>query len=127
MLLYNSQRFPEMTQIPYHQIHHYNPPKYSGNHSQTLANCFVRFRVNGESREQRTWLDKTLYNSFIAYNASTQGDKAFCYATGEYTICTYKHPVLVKCIYRRMCEFRIFPLQKLLHISWIFFFIGFFN
>ncbi len=56
------------------------------------VDCFVRFRVNGESREQRTWLDKTLYNSFIAYNASTQGDKAFCYATGEYTICTYKHP-----------------------------------
>jgi len=56
------------------------------------SDCFVRFRVNGESREQRTWLDKTLYDSFIAYNASTQEDKTFCYATGQYTFCTYKHP-----------------------------------
>lgn len=56
------------------------------------SDCFVRFRVNGNSEEQRTWLDKTLYDKFIAYNASLQGEKALCYATGKQVFCTYKHP-----------------------------------
>lgn len=54
--------------------------------------CFVRFSVNGNSRERRTWLDKTLYDSFNKYLVSKQTDKGFCYATGEQTAITYKHP-----------------------------------
>lgn len=54
--------------------------------------CFVRFSVNGNSMERRTWLDKTLYGSFNKYLVSKQTDKGFCYATGEQTAITYKHP-----------------------------------
>lgn len=54
--------------------------------------CFVRFSVNGESRERRTWLDKSLYDSFNGYLASRQTEKGFCYATGDEAAITYKHP-----------------------------------
>lgn len=54
--------------------------------------CFVRFSVNGESRERRTWLDKSLYDNFNGYLASRQTEKGFCYATGDEAAITYKHP-----------------------------------
>ena len=56
------------------------------------SDCFIRFIVIGSAGEERTWLDRSLYDKFIAYNASLQGDKAMCYATGNVTYCTYKHP-----------------------------------
>ncbi|MDE7230058.1 MAG: type I-C CRISPR-associated protein Cas8c/Csd1, partial [Oscillospiraceae bacterium] len=53
--------------------------------------CFVRFIVSGSAVE-KTWLDRSLYDKFIDYNRSVQTEKALCYATGEETYCTYKHP-----------------------------------
>lgn len=60
--------------------------------------AFVRFRVNYDDmlRENRTWLDESLYNSFIAYNNETVGCKQLCYATGEILPCTYKHPSKIR-------------------------------
>ncbi|MCM1334764.1 MAG: type I-C CRISPR-associated protein Cas8c/Csd1 [Bacteroides sp.] len=56
------------------------------------SECFIRFKVIGVSSEERTWRDKTLYDSFIEFNSSEQNDEALCYATGKKTFCTYKHP-----------------------------------
>lgn len=53
--------------------------------------CFVRFVVEG-SPVGKTWLDRSLYDKFIDYNRSVQTEKSLCYATGEETYCTYKHP-----------------------------------
>lgn len=60
--------------------------------------AFVRFRVNYSdmSRENRTWLDERLYNSFIAYNGEAMGGKQICYATGEILPITYKHPSKIR-------------------------------
>lgn len=55
------------------------------------GDCFARFRVIGAS-EERTWLDKSLYDKFIEYNAAFQGENSMCYATAKRTVCTYKHP-----------------------------------
>ena len=52
--------------------------------------AFVRFRVFGEVPE--TWLDKSLYDSFIAWNASKSDEIGLCYATGETAPITFKHP-----------------------------------
>ncbi|MDO4556299.1 MAG: type I-C CRISPR-associated protein Cas8c/Csd1, partial [Lachnospiraceae bacterium] len=57
---------------------------------------FVRFRIfyDDMDKESRTWMDKTLYDSFISYYASVmEAEKAeLCYATGKNLPLTYKHP-----------------------------------
>ena len=60
--------------------------------------CFVRFKVNYDNIdcETATWKDKTLYNSFIAYNAGILGNEQLCYATGKKLPCTYKHPSKIR-------------------------------
>lgn len=60
--------------------------------------AFVRFRVNYSDimRENRTWLDESLYSSFIAYNGAAMGCKQLCYATGKILPCTYKHPQKIR-------------------------------
>lgn len=55
------------------------------------SDCFVRFRTIGAS-EEKTWLDKSLYDKFIKYNETCQGEKSMCYATAKQAVCTYKHP-----------------------------------
>lgn len=61
------------------------------------SDCMVRFRVyqlNPGSRDE-TWLDSTLYESWIAQNEeqnASQQVQQLCYATGEVTECSYKHP-----------------------------------
>ena len=61
------------------------------------SDCMVRFRVyqsNPNSRDE-TWLDSTLYESWIAQNEeqnASQQVQQLCYATGEVTECSYKHP-----------------------------------
>ena len=54
------------------------------------ADAFVRFRVYGDTPE--TWLDKSLYDSFIAWNGSESENTGLCYATGRTEPITYKHP-----------------------------------
>lgn len=61
--------------------------------------CFVRFRIqysNLLETESRIWKDRTLYQSFIAFNSSVAGKKQLCYATGEWLPCTYKHPSKIR-------------------------------
>lgn len=58
---------------------------------------FVRFCVNYHdlSLENRTWLDKSLYESFIDFNNAYMSDSQLCYATGKNVPCTYKHPAKI--------------------------------
>ncbi len=62
------------------------------------GDAFVRFWVNYKdiNRENRTWLDSSLYNSFIEYNNSKMDYRQLCYATGKILPCTYKHPSKVR-------------------------------
>lgn len=62
------------------------------------CDCFVRFRIifNDISFEGRTWLDKKLYDSFIAWNSRTDSETQLCYATGTDCVCTYKHPAKIR-------------------------------
>ena len=55
---------------------------------------FVRFRVFGEKQE--TWLDESLYDSFIQWNSSESSETGLCYATGETAPVTYKHPSKIR-------------------------------
>ena len=59
---------------------------------------FVRFVVqyNDISRESRTWLDTSLYDSFINFNSGLMGNNQLCYATGELLPATYKHPSKIR-------------------------------
>ncbi len=56
--------------------------------------AFVRFRVYGETPE--TWLDKSLHESFIAWNGEEMEAIDLCYATGEQKSVTYKHPSKIR-------------------------------
>ena len=55
---------------------------------------FVRFRVFGDKQE--TWLDESLYDSFIQWNSSESSETGLCYATGETAPITYKHPSKIR-------------------------------
>lgn len=60
---------------------------------------FVRFIVNYSDnfeKENRTWLDKTLYDSFIDYNKTLMNNIQLCYATGNEQPVTYKHPSKIR-------------------------------
>lgn len=59
---------------------------------------FVRFRINYSDVmiESRTWKDTSLFNSFIAYNSSSEQDMQLCYATGKILPVTYKHPSKIR-------------------------------
>lgn len=56
------------------------------------SDLFVRFIVSGNLSGDKTWKDKTLQEKFIAFNSSAQEEKSMCYAMGDVTYCTYKHP-----------------------------------
>lgn len=58
------------------------------------ADSMVRIRIQyrDTSRENRTWMDKSLYDSFIAFNSSNMGECGLCYALGDVLPITYKHP-----------------------------------
>lgn len=54
--------------------------------------AFVRIIVNYDDGINKTWLDKSLYDSFISFNNGFMGEKQLCYATGNLAAPTYKHP-----------------------------------
>lgn len=60
--------------------------------------AFVRFKIHYQDlmHENNTWADKTLFDSFIAYNSKNMGEKQLCYATGKTLPCTYKHPAKIR-------------------------------
>ncbi len=66
--------------------------------SRKPADCFIRFRVNYSDleHENRTWKDKSLYDSFALFNGSLAGNKQLCYATGLILPVTYKHPAMIR-------------------------------
>lgn len=57
---------------------------------------FVRISVQTEDSYVQTWKDKSLQESFIAFNSSLMGEKQLCYASGEEVPCTYKHPSKIR-------------------------------
>lgn len=59
------------------------------------TDCFVRFRVYGGETSE-TWHDKSLYDSFIAWNNEEMADVDLCYATGKTEAITYKHPSKIR-------------------------------
>lgn len=60
--------------------------------------AFVRFIVHysDSSRISKTWLDTTLYESFIQYNKSFFDTAGLCYATGEVGPLTENHPSKIR-------------------------------
>lgn len=62
-------------------------------YKQPVGKCFVRFIVqyNELDHETRTWKDKSLYDSFIAFNNISENTD-LCYATGIIALPTNKHP-----------------------------------
>ncbi len=70
-----------------------------GNVFQT--DMFVRFRVessiNGDGdKETAVWLDNKVYDSYIEYYLSNQGDADLCYVRGEVIPGSDKHPSKVR-------------------------------
>jgi len=57
--------------------------------------AFVRFRVHGGDTPE-TWLDTSLYDSFIAWNGEEMAETDLCYATGKEKPVTYKHPSKIR-------------------------------
>lgn len=57
--------------------------------------AFVRFRVFGGEIPE-TWLDPSLYESFIEWNSSESDQVGLCYATGVTAPITYKHPSKIR-------------------------------
>ncbi|MCI7805179.1 MAG: type I-C CRISPR-associated protein Cas8c/Csd1 [Oscillospiraceae bacterium] len=57
---------------------------------------FVRVVVNTSDGVNRTWEDKTLYDSFISFNSSLMGENQLCYASGKMAPVTYKHPSKIR-------------------------------
>ena len=53
---------------------------------------FIRFQVMDNSLEQRTWLDRDLYENYIRFVESSDSEKQLCYVTGEMAYCTDKAP-----------------------------------
>ena len=62
------------------------------------GDSFIRFKINYSDlmQESRTWADKSLFDSFIAFNSEKGGDAQLCYATGEILPATYKHPSKIR-------------------------------
>lgn len=60
------------------------------------CDAFVRFRVYGEDRESRVWLDEEVQNSFAGYYISLNNSKELCYASGKNIACSEKHPAKVR-------------------------------
>lgn len=60
--------------------------------------AFVRFIVlySDKNRITKTWLDKTLWDSFVRFNSSTFEKTGLCYATGKIAALTEKHPTKIR-------------------------------
>ncbi len=58
---------------------------------------FVRFCIAYDdlTKSPKTWLDSTLFESFIQFNKSIMNNVDLCYITGEIVPVTYKHPAKV--------------------------------
>ncbi|MEG0614276.1 MAG: type I-C CRISPR-associated protein Cas8c/Csd1 [Oscillospiraceae bacterium] len=62
-----------------------------------LPKAFVRFSVNiPDDYEPRTWLDKDVWNSYIAYSTQQQGETSLCYVTGKNVSCSENHPSKIR-------------------------------
>ena len=66
--------------------------------NRAQEDAFIRFRVEKAFSDSTTatWLDSTLYDSFINYYSSKQGDKDLCLVLGEECICSDNHPSKIR-------------------------------
>ena len=58
--------------------------------------AFVRFKVSGANGVCETWKSKAIQDSFIKFNSRVMGGTGLCYATGEESALTYKHPSKIR-------------------------------
>jgi len=61
--------------------------------------AFIRFRIESMNYSEplsATWLDPTLYESFIRFYSSQQGIEDLCYVRGERCVCSDKHPSKIR-------------------------------
>lgn len=60
--------------------------------------AFVRFRIRYADliAESKTWKDSSLYESYYGYNQKLLKNIQLCYATGNRSPCTYKHPSKIR-------------------------------
>ncbi len=69
--------------------------------SVAQTDVFLRFRVEsdievGGDCETAVWLDNKIYDSYIKYYLSKQGETALCYVRGTDIPCSEKHPSKVR-------------------------------
>ncbi len=61
------------------------------------SDAFIRFRVEiPDEEESAVWLDPQIYDSYINYYLSFQGDTDLCYVKGQGIPCSEKHPAKVR-------------------------------
>jgi len=62
------------------------------------TDSFIRFRVESlvSGSLSATWLDPSLYESFIRFYSSNQGTNDLCYVLGKYCACSDKHPSKIR-------------------------------
>lgn len=63
-----------------------------------LSDVFIRFEIEYDdiNKEGRTWLDKDLYDNYIAYYSQSRGESDLCYATGEVGPIATLHPAKLR-------------------------------
>lgn len=61
------------------------------------SDAFVRFRVSGGTDGvTAVWQNKQVQKDYVNYYLSKQGDKAFCYVTGDTIPCSGNHPSKIR-------------------------------
>jgi CRISPR-associated protein Csd1 len=61
------------------------------------SEAFVRFKVQiAPDKEDRVWLDKNVWDSYIAYYLSGQSNTDLCYIQGVKIPCSEKHPSKIR-------------------------------
>lgn len=62
------------------------------------SDVFIRFEIEYDDidKEGRTWLDKSLYDNYIAYYTHDMGNEGLCYATGNVGPIAEMHPAKLR-------------------------------
>ena len=61
------------------------------------SDAFVRFKVEiPNDKKSAVWLDNEVYESYVKYYLSLQGDLDLCYVKGEKISCSQKHPARIR-------------------------------
>lgn len=76
------------------------PPIFKAVASGEQQKAFVRFRLysadGSELRNDEPWRDRTLWNSWIAFERANAAEKQLCYATGQYATPSSAAPKFIR-------------------------------